>query len=95
MSPDLTDFDRDTLEVAIKLAREHDATLTDAGAEPVFLADLPRIIRETTGHSQSILWLRLLRLFGQLPKARGRVAGEPFWLRKDIVAWASRHAAAL
>jgi len=93
MSPNLNDFDRDTLQVAIKLAREHDPTLTEDNAQPVFLGYFPRIVQEATGRSHSILWLKLLRLFRKLPQDRGRVAGEQFWMRRDVVTWASKHAA--
>jgi hypothetical protein len=90
MSPYLTDFDRDTLEVAIKLARDHDPTLTVDDAEPVFTADVPGVVLAATGQSPSSSRIKLLRLFGRLPQDRGRVAGEPFWMKRDIVRWASK-----
>ena len=93
MSPNLSDFDRDTLQVSIKLAREHDPTLTEDDAQPVFLADFPSIVQQATGRSLSIRWLKLLRLSRKLPLDRGRVAGEQFWMRRDVVTWASKHAA--
>ena len=87
--PQLSDFDRDTVTVAINLARQHDPTLTEVDAQPIFLADVPGIVLEATGRSLSPTWLRLLRLSGKLPRDRGRVAGKPFWLRRDVIAWAS------
>jgi hypothetical protein len=89
VSRKLSDFDRDTLNVAIKLAREHDPTLTEGDAQPVFVGDIPRITEEATGDRLSGLQLNLLRLSGGLPQARGRVAGEDFWLHRDVVRWAA------
>jgi len=87
--PELSAFDRDTLNVAIQLAREHDPTLTEADAQPVFLAHIPRITEEATGHRLSGLRLKFLRLSGSLPPDRGRVAGGDYWFQRDIVRWAA------
>jgi hypothetical protein len=89
MSPKLTEFDRDTLEVATKLAREHDPSLTEDDAQPVFLSDFPKLYEEATGRSLSMPRLALLRLSMKLPQDRGRVGGEPFWIRRDVATWAS------
>ena len=79
------------LELAIKLARDHDPTLTPDDAEPVFTADVPGVVVAATGQSLSSSRIKLLRFFGRLPEDRGRVAGEPFWMKRDIVRWATKH----
>jgi hypothetical protein len=84
----LTDFDRDVLTVSVKAFREQDRTLSEQDAEPVFLEDWPRVLREVAGKDIGNLQLRWLRLRGRFPTDRGRVCGQLFWLRRDVVRWA-------
>jgi len=85
----LSQFDRDTLRLASKVAREHDPAINDRGAEPIFAAELPVAIEAAGGRQPSrvrMIWLKLAR---KLPPDRGRVGGKPFWLRSDIQRWVS------
>jgi hypothetical protein len=84
----LAEIDRDTLQVAIKVARDHDPTLDDEGVEPVFADDVPGVIESATGSLRSGGRLAWLRLRHRLPTDRGRVAGKPFWFRRDLRRWA-------
>jgi hypothetical protein len=89
MAGHLTEFDLDVLKVAIKVARDHDPTLTDDDVQPVFLDDFPEIVLNATGRRISKTNLKLLQLRGKLPTDWGRVAGKPFWMRREVVRWAA------
>jgi len=84
----LSEFDRDVLNVAIKAFREHDPSLSENDAKAVFLQDWPVIVQGAGGKPIRMLELRIRLLRGRLPTDRGRVAGKPFWLRRDVVRWA-------
>ena len=85
----LSQFDRDTLRLACKVAREHDPAVNDRGGEPIFAADIPVAIEAAGGRQPSSVRMTLLKLGGKLPPDRGRVGGKPFWLRSDIQRWLS------
>jgi hypothetical protein len=89
MAGHLTEFDLDVLKVAMKVARDHDPTLSEDDVEPVFLDDFPETVLKATGRRISTVNLRWLQLRGKLPTDRGRVAGKPFWMRCDVVKWAA------
>jgi hypothetical protein len=84
----LSDFDKDVLKVAIAAFRNHDPTLSEKDAEPVFIEDWPTILSEVSGYGIGTFRLRWQRLRGRLPVDRGRVGGRLFWLRRDVVEWA-------
>jgi hypothetical protein len=86
----LSQFDRDTLRLASKVAREHDPAINERGAEPIFADDFPVAIEASGGQQPSSVRMTWLKLARKLPPERGRVAGKPFWLRSDIQRWVSR-----